>query len=197
MSSSSILKTMPPLPNSSVLLPLVASSASTEVPKDSELQNEVVALFETSRPSLLRYLKYIGVHDRNAEEVVQDVFLALFQHLRMGRGRHNLRAWVRRVAHNLGLKQCAAARRIDYPVDDSVFRQQVDPAPNPEQQVNAWQRQVKLLAVFHSLPEQDRCCLHLRAEGLRYREIAKSLGISVGSVAVSLSPVARKASASR
>jgi RNA polymerase sigma-70 factor (ECF subfamily) len=36
------------------------------------------------------------------------------------------------------------------------------------------------------LPEQDRCCLGLRAEGLRYREIAKVLGMSLGAVSVSL-----------
>jgi len=37
-----------------------------------------------------------------------------------------------------------------------------------------------------ALPEQDRCCLSLRAEGLRYREIAEVVGISIGSVAASL-----------
>jgi RNA polymerase sigma-70 factor (ECF subfamily) len=42
------------------------------------------------------------------------------------------------------------------------------------------------MAVARALPEQDQCCLTLRAEGLRYREIARVLGISVGSVANSL-----------
>jgi len=36
------------------------------------------------------------------------------------------------------------------------------------------------------LPEEDRRCLVLRAEGLRYREIASVLEISLGSVALSL-----------
>jgi len=43
-----------------------------------------------------------------------------------------------------------------------------------------------LLSVVRALPEQDQCCLSLRAEGLRYREIAEVLGISLGSVAASL-----------
>jgi RNA polymerase sigma-70 factor (ECF subfamily) len=34
-----------------------------------------------------------------------------------------------------------------------------------------------------TLPEQSRCCLYLRAEGLRYREIAEILDMSLGSVA--------------
>jgi RNA polymerase sigma-70 factor (ECF subfamily) len=42
------------------------------------------------------------------------------------------------------------------------------------------------MAVLHALPEQDQACLYLRAEGLRYREIADVLDISLGSVSISL-----------
>ena len=59
-------------------------------------------------------------------------------------------------------------------------------ASNPEEQLATQQRQERLLAVFRALPERDRRCLALRAEGLRYREIAAALGISLGAVAKSL-----------
>ena len=36
---------------------------------------------------------------------------------------------------------------------------------------------------MNALPERDRRCLFLRAEGVRYRDIAHQLGISLGSVA--------------
>jgi len=36
------------------------------------------------------------------------------------------------------------------------------------------------------LPEQSRRCLFLRAEGLRYREIAQVLDMSLGAVSLSL-----------
>jgi RNA polymerase sigma-70 factor (ECF subfamily) len=42
------------------------------------------------------------------------------------------------------------------------------------------------MAVVRVLPETDRCCLLLRAEGLRYRDIARALGISLGAVSLSL-----------
>jgi RNA polymerase sigma-70 factor (ECF subfamily) len=48
------------------------------------------------------------------------------------------------------------------------------------------ERRQRLLAVFRALPERDRRCLSLRAEGLRYREIADALGMSLGGVAKSL-----------
>lgn len=64
--------------------------------------------------------------------------------------------------------------------------QQSDPSPNPEEQVSFGQKRARLLAVLQALPEDDRHCLCLRAEGLRYREIAAVLGISLGSVSISL-----------
>jgi len=55
--------------------------------------------------------------------------------------------------------------------------------PGPEERLEGIERQQRLLAVVRAMPEQDQCCLSLRAEGLRYRDIADVLGISLGSVA--------------
>jgi RNA polymerase sigma-70 factor (ECF subfamily) len=43
-----------------------------------------------------------------------------------------------------------------------------------------------LQAVVRALPENDQHCLRLRSEGLRYREIATVLGMSLGAVSISL-----------
>ena len=45
------------------------------------------------------------------EEVIQEVFLALFQHLRRGKSRENLRGWIFRVGHNLASKRRYACER--------------------------------------------------------------------------------------
>jgi RNA polymerase sigma-70 factor (ECF subfamily) len=50
----------------------------------------------------------------------------------------------------------------------------------------AAQRRQRLLAVVQALPANDQQCLRLRAEGLRYREIATVLGMSLGAVSISL-----------
>ncbi len=57
---------------------------------------------------------------------------------------------------------------------------------NPEESAVSQQRQRKLLAVIHALPQRDRACLALKAEGLTYREIAEVVGISLGSVAAAI-----------
>ena len=149
----------------------------------SALEEEVTGLFDQYRVPLLRYLYSFGLPMQDGEEVVQEVFLALFQHLRRGKPRTNLQGWVFRVAHNLGLKRCQALRRESVGDADST---RPDPEPNPEQQAAISQRHKHLLAAVQALPELDRRCLYLRAEGLRYREIKEVLGLSLGGVALSL-----------
>jgi RNA polymerase sigma-70 factor, ECF subfamily len=150
---------------------------------------EVVELFEELRGRLLRYLLALGLCAHDGEEIIQESFLLLFQHLQRGKSRQNLRGWVFRVARNLALKQRALnqlqLRRI-VEFDESLAEQSVDRNPNPEEQLQGKLRRARLLAVMRALPEQDQSCLCMRAEGLRYREIAEALGISLGSVAASL-----------
>jgi RNA polymerase sigma-70 factor (ECF subfamily) len=148
----------------------------------SPLEDEVTGLYDEFRTPLLRYVFSFGASAADAEELVQEVFLALFRHLRDGKPRTNLRGWIFRVAHNLALRSRLERTRDAVALD----RDEVDPAPDPEQLAAGSQRQERLLAVLRALPETDRCCLSLRAEGLRYREIAEILGISLGSVANSL-----------
>jgi len=151
----------------------------------SKLEHEVVQLFDAYRVRLLGYVTAFGINGHDSEEIVQEVFLALFRHLSMGKSRGNLRSWLFRVAHNLALKQRQADRRCSFGPWQDV-EAHCDPALNPEELAVSAQRQRLLSSVVSALPEQDRMCLYLRAEGFRYREIANVLGISLGSISISL-----------
>jgi len=150
----------------------------------SPLEVEVTDLFDQLRAPVLRYLSSFGMTSHDAEEVVQEVFLALFLHLRNDKPRTNLQAWIFRVAHNLGLKRCQTIRKA--PAAGIEDLTPADTALDPEEQAASSQRHQRLLSVVRALPEQDRRCLYLRAEGLRYREIVDVLGMSLGAVAQSL-----------
>jgi len=167
---------------------LPAFFTKTSAGAGSELEHEVVALFEAHRGRLLGYVMAFGIAAQDGEEIIQEVFLALFRHLRMGRSRRNLRGWIFRVAHNLALKQRQANRRWQSAMEDDTGNPGAfaDPAPNPEEHAVCAQRQMRLDSVVQAMPEQDQWCLRLRAEGLRYREIAGIVGISLGSVSISL-----------
>lgn len=147
----------------------------------------LVHLFDELRSPLLRYLLSLGLSLEDGEEVIQEAFLALFEHLVRGKSRRNLRGWIFRVAHNTGLKRRQAARRQASSADGCELAAMcLDPGENPEQQLLANQRQRRLEATLRALPDRDRWCLALRAEGLGYREIAETLDMALGSVAASL-----------
>ena len=178
---------MPADPTASTALPVLAAAGDRADHHSSRLEEEVVALFDRFRNPLLRYLLTFGLTIPDGEEVVQEVFLALFQHLRRGKSRANLSGWVFRVAHNLALKRRYQARRsMEVWKEGAAGELAIDQAPNPEAQMLDSQHQQRLQAVFQALPEQARQCLSLRAEGLRYREIAQILGMSLGAVSLSL-----------
>jgi len=166
-------------------LPLDIESAPRR--ETSGIEEEVIGLLEQYRVRVLRYLCCLGLSIEDGEEVAQEVFLLLFRHLRSDKSRANLRGWIFRVAHNLGLKRrregmnCVQGGGLG-----SWSLESRDPSPSPEDLVLEKQRQERLAAVFSALPAQQQWCLSLRAEGLRYREIAEVLGISLGNVSQSL-----------
>ena len=148
------------------------------------LADEVTALFHADRAPLLRYLLSMGLSVAVGEEVVQEVFLSLFQHLRRGKSRENLRGWIFRVGHNLALKERHRTARQQ---PSNLGNQGPCHQPDPEQSAAQNQNHRRLLAIVRALPALDQQCLQLRAEGLRYRDIAQVLNISLGSVALILS----------
>ncbi len=155
-------------------------------PAEKAVQDEVVQLFRELRTPVLRYLHSLGMPAGDAEDIVQDAFLALFRHLCDGKPRDNLRAWVFRVARNLAWKRMSQAGAVAE-VSSEAIAAAVDPAANPEQHAVMSQRERAIRGVIAALPPLDRQCLQLRAEGLRYREIASVLDMSLGAVAASLS----------
>lgn len=168
---------------------LPASLAGYGAESTASTQEDVLRLFDECAPGLRRYVSAFGLTTEITEDIVQEVFLELFRHLRLGRSRANLRGWISRVGHNLALKhreRAARRHRWEGTWDVELVDRVIDPAANPEQQLADDRRVRRLRAVVLALPERDRQCLFLRAEGLRYRDIARTLDLSLGGVAKSL-----------
>ncbi len=148
-------------------------------------EDEVLSMFDLMRTQLLRYAVSFGLSMQDGEDIVQETFLAFFHHLQRGRSGDNLHGWLFRVTHNLALKRRMKVLRE--PTGGSIEKlETLDLNPNPEECLLFGERHARLESVLRALSIEDQLCLRLRAEGLRYREIARILGISLGSVSASL-----------
>ena len=168
------------------LVPVADKPRSDSPPTAHE--EEVVSLFEQFRVPVLRYLLSCRVPVADAEEILQEVFILLFQDLRRGKSSTNRVGWVFRTAHHFVLKHRDRMRRHaeHFHTHSAAVEGVADQSAGADVALEETQRQRSLMAVVRALPEQDQRCLHLRAEGLRYREIAEILGMSLGAVANSL-----------
>ncbi len=165
---------------------LARPAESVESAEAAEAHEAVLRLFEAHRDGVHRYVRALGIADRDGEDLVQDVFLALFHHVARGRPRTNLRGWIFRVAHNLALRHLTREARRRRVRADLAAGGAVAPGPTPEDRYASRQREARLAVAVTELPARERRCLQLRAEGLRYREIARVLGLSLGTVANTL-----------
>ncbi|MFL6449009.1 MAG: RNA polymerase sigma factor [Bryobacteraceae bacterium] len=165
-------------------LSLPAATWETEFLEDTSLRRIVLDLYDRDHLGLRRYVAFLGADPETAQEVVQESFLRVHQHLLSGGDRTNLRAWLYRVAHNLlrNLQTSARATRIDYLPDLPASGDIHDTGMSPEEEMLASERDARFKIALEQLSPAQRECLALRTRGLKYREIGEVLDLSVSTV---------------
>jgi RNA polymerase sigma-70 factor (ECF subfamily) len=145
------------------------------------LEDQVGQLFQEAREDVYRYLLTLGLYPAQAQEATQEVFLRLYTAMKKGEDIAAPRAWIFRVAHNLGLK-IRSGQKKHPSFDPQLEMRLADPARNPEMDLIERERMLRVHRAIQELSEQQRRCLSLRMEGLRYAEIAEALGIGTPTV---------------
>lgn len=138
---------------------------------------EVVAFFNERRQEIYAYIISLGIRPDEAQELANDAFLKYYVARRGGQSIANPRAWVYTVAHNLAMTRHSESESIEAHVEISGID-----AQTPETIALERERFAQLHRAIENLSPQQRTCLHLRAEGFRYREIAGILGINPSTV---------------
>lgn len=173
---------MPALLRATGALRLSEPSAPSGAVTGPELREHVSRVFLEWRDDVYRYLLTVGLSPPEAQEATQEVFLRLYTALsKQQEPILNQRAWIFRVAHNLGLT-LRARNTASQPFDVQIAASLQDSAADPESGVIEREKMQHIRRAIESLSPQQRHCLELRAEGLRYQEIADTLGISVSTV---------------
>jgi RNA polymerase sigma-70 factor (ECF subfamily) len=136
------------------LLALPSAAWKVENLDDAGHHQVVLEHYDQEQLSLRRYLVFIGIDGETAQEIVQESFLRLHEHLLRGGDRAHLRAWL-------------------YPASK---------AASAEEELLERERLSRFRQAMDRLSIAQRDCLVLRAQGLKYREIAEALELSVSTV---------------
>ena len=135
---------------------------------------EALRLFDEHGASLLRFCRATLGDGAEAEDIVQDTFVKLLQHLNGEGDRTNLRSWLFTVAAN------ACRDRARWKVRWLPWRPELDMRVVAPVESRPDMRRAR--AALACLSSRDRLLLSLRAQGLSYRDIAAASAVREQSV---------------
>lgn len=146
-------------------------------------------LYQTTFPTVVRFLfRKVWDADR-AHDLAQEVFIRLMAHRP-----EKPRAWLFAVAANLARDEARAAvrrRRHLILLKDEPGSHPVR-APSAEEQVEHDEQMAAVERALEALTPRDREVLLLWDAGLSYTEIAEQTGLAVGAVGTTLARARRR-----
>jgi RNA polymerase sigma-70 factor (ECF subfamily) len=127
-----------------------------------------------------KYLYRLTGEYETARDLTQDTFLQAYQSLRKNKEEIQLKAWLYGIATNKALQYRRRKKIITFvPFEDG---QNADP-PDGKNQPDDLAEKIMVEAAMLKVPKEQRVCMLLHfVEGFKYREIARTLGISEDAV---------------
>jgi RNA polymerase sigma-70 factor, ECF subfamily len=163
----------------------------SEVPLSLNIARErreefVCRAYEEHRAAVYRHMVALGLDVEAAQDLTQETFISLFESLSKGHRIESLRPWLFAVASRIAVRHLERIRGeaiLNAPDIAELMSSLADDAEGPERSLLNTERKRALASAMQGLSPQQRTCFHLRAEGLRYREIAEATSLSIPSVA--------------
>ena len=120
-----------------------------------------------------------------AEDVVQEVFIKLWNQRDNMEQINNIEAWCMRVTRNLSIDKLRSKHRRTESFKEGFDMK--DDAPSPFQETASSDMFTKIKNLMKALPDKQRMVMELRdIEGLSYQEVADALEISLDQVKVNI-----------
>jgi len=160
------------------------TAATGERTEKSDFLNQMEAIVAEHETALLRYATRILDNPAAAEDVVQNVFVKLFEHWKKGmRPSDQLKSWLYRVTHNEAIdfiRRESRLKILHMKQAEEEKKNCPDGVHCPESDT---ERRLMVLEHVRSLHPVEQQVLLLRLEeGLSYREIADVTGRTEGNV---------------
>jgi RNA polymerase sigma-70 factor (ECF subfamily) len=185
---------VPPLPPHAVLRDARPTAEERDLVERLRAGDDLAfaRLYEQHWDAIYRFLARLTGDGELASDVAQEVFVQLYR--KPPDSAAPLRAWLARVALNRGYNALRSDRRRRAR-EDSLAGDPTGPAsvadPASTEAANRAEERDTVRRVLLQLPQRQRECLALRAEGLSYAEIAGVLGLAPGSVGTLLARAER------
>lgn len=133
------------------------------------------ALFDKFAPKMLAICKRYMKNQNEAEDVLQDGFVKIFQKLPDFKQDGSLEGWIMRIMVNTALDAIRKNKKFknDTAIDDVQYKVSFDDFQFDDMDVE------HLMNLIQSMPEGYRVVFNLFAiEGFSHKEIAETLGVS-------------------
>jgi RNA polymerase sigma-70 factor (ECF subfamily) len=157
-------------------------------PLRSKIEDTIIVLYEKHAAALLRYGQAICGDMEIARDAVQEAFLRYYIALREGTITGEARGWLYSTTRNYILDRLKE-HFVQHGESLNAASGLAEDAHDPEGQI----LRGELEATAHSLlTPREFACLRLRSEGLKYREIARTLEIETATVGVLLGRALKK-----
>ena len=159
----------------------------TRPPADFDLLRQVAAgdeaafaeLYDLYAPPVYNYLLRLVNEPAVAEEILQEVFLAMWRGARGFRAEAKVRTWLLRIAHHQAVSWLRRKRTVLWP-DDELEQETVDSLE--EDLTHVWQIE-QLRGALVRLSPKHRAVIELTfVHGLSYSEIAQVMNCPIGTV---------------
>jgi RNA polymerase sigma factor (sigma-70 family) len=144
---------------------------------------------------LFRYAKRMLGNTHDAEDVIQDIWVKLWDRKDSLAEVRNIEAFAFRITRNLCLDRLKLKRPQYYDDrENHAFRfDEADGAPDPGKNLELKDTMDRISSIITGLPEQQQTLLQLRdIEGLEYEQIAGVTGMEVNAIRVNLSRARKK-----
>jgi RNA polymerase sigma-70 factor (ECF subfamily) len=137
-------------------------------------------------PRLRRYARALAGDRASADDLVQDTLERAWAKLHLYRRGTDLRAWLFTVMHNVHVNKVRATRPTD-PLDEDLPEMALRAPQGDSLAMRDLDRSIALLP-----PEQRAVLLLVTLEEMSYEEVARTLGIPMGTVMSRLSRAREK-----
>lgn len=139
-----------------------------------------------TKNKLFRFaLKFLG-NEEDAKDIVQEVFIRIWNGRDQMHEVQNWEAWCMRITKNLSLDRIRSLTRKQTQPIENVFHVQHE-SLSPHESTELKESMIRIDQFIAALPEKQRQIIHLRdVEGYSYNEICEILELDMNQVKVNL-----------